>query len=152
MEWKAKDIDVYLKEKEYIDTAVVPVVPVSLGQQMKQTVEKGEFIHLLSLHLERQFKGRMLFFPPLTYFTDISDSLKAEMLLEWGKKIKKNDFKFVFFLTSDPEWRNMREVELSNLLFVPSVPLEHLDEQYKQTIMEDQVKQLMKDIIKGWQA
>lgn len=152
MEWKAKDINIYQEEKEYIDTAVVPLVPVALGGKMKQTVEKGEFIQLLSLHLERQFKGRMLFFPAFTYLSDTDDSHQAENLKQWEETIKNNGFKYLFYLTSDPLWRNIGNIAADSLLFVPSVPLEHMDEQYKQSIMEDQVKQLMKEIVQGWQS
>lgn len=151
MQWKAKDIDVYLEEKEYIDTAVVPLVPIGLGQSMKPTVEKGEFIQLLSLHLERQFKGRMLL-PPYTYLSDEDESKKAGGLLKWKETIKESGFKYVFFLTSDPVWRNMEQFAPESLLFIPSIPLQDMDEQYKQSIMEDQVKQLMKGIVNGWQA
>ncbi|WP_313427699.1 YpiF family protein [Siminovitchia terrae] len=152
MQWKSKDIEVYLEEKEYIDTAVVPLIPISLGRSMKQTVEQGEFIQLLSLHLERQFKGRMLFLPAYTYLSDNGESKKFGDLLEWEKMIKESGFKYVFFLTSDPIWRNMEGFASESLLFIPSIPLNNMDDQYKQSIMEDQVKQLMKEIVKGWQA
>lgn len=152
MEWKAKDIDVYLEEREYIDTAVVPLVPIELGENMKQIVEKGEFVHLLSLHLERQFKGRMLFLPSFTYLRAEGDQEKESRLLQWEKKVKENGFKYVFFLTSDPAWRHIESIASESLLFIPSIPLEHMDEQYKQSIMEDQVKQLMKRIVDGWQT
>ncbi|GIN21060.1 YpiF family protein [Siminovitchia fordii] len=152
MLWKAKDIDVYLEEKEYIDTAVIPLIPISLGRNMKQTVEKGEFVQLLSLHLERQFKGRMLFLPAYTYLSDEDEFKKTSNLLEWEKTIKKSGFKYVFFLTSDPVWRNLEQFASESLLFIPSIPLHDMDEQYKQSIMEDQVKQLMKGIVNGWQA
>ncbi|VEF47978.1 Protein of uncharacterised function (DUF2487) [Bacillus freudenreichii] len=151
MEWKAKDIEVYLQEKEYIDTVVVPLVPIALGHNMKQIVEKGEFIQLLSLHLERQFKGRMLFLPAFTYLSDSEDSQKAERLQEWEEKIKENGVRYTFYLTSDPSWREMEHFAQESLLFVPSIPLDHMDDQFKQSIMEDQVKELMKGIVKGWQ-
>lgn len=152
MEWKAKDIEVYLQEKDYIDTAVVPLVPITLGDNMKQIVEKGEFIQLLSLHLERQFKGRMLFLPAFTYLSDSEESERTQRLQKWEQKIKENGFKYTFFLTSDPSWRNMDQFAKESLIFIPSIPLEHMDNQYKQTIMDDQVKELMKGIVKGWQA
>ncbi|MBD8006364.1 YpiF family protein [Bacillus norwichensis] len=152
MQWKTNDIEVYLEEKEYIDTAVVPLIPISLGRSIKQSVEQGEFIQLLSLHLERQFKGRMLFLPACTYLSDHEESKKFGDLLEWEKMIKDSGFKFVFFLTSDQIWRSMEQLAPESLLFIPSIPLNNMDDQYKQSIMEDQVKQLMKEIVKGWQS
>ncbi|MFD1707140.1 YpiF family protein [Siminovitchia sediminis] len=149
MQWKAEDIEVYLQEKEYIDTVVIPLIPLAFGPDIKQTVEKGEFAHLLSLQLERQFKGRMLFIPNFTYL--MGDEEASLRLQEWERKLRDSGFTYVFFLTSDPAWREVKEIDPKTLLFVPSVPLEHMDNQYKQSIMEDQVKQLMKEIVKGWQ-
>jgi len=31
MNWNGKDVELYLKEKQFIDTAIVPLIPVSLG-------------------------------------------------------------------------------------------------------------------------
>lgn len=152
MEWKAKDIEVYLKEKSYIDTAIVPLMPITFGSQMKQTVEKGEFIQLLSLQLERQFKGRMLVLPPFTYLIDLGDSEKVPLINKWVEQMKEHEMKHVFLLTADEIWRNLSEQLSASLLFAASVPLEHLDEQYKQSIMENQVKQLMNEIVQGWQG
>lgn len=152
MEWKAKDIEIYLKEKSYIDTAVVPLMPITFGSHMKQIVEKGEFIQLLSLHLERQFKGRMLILPPFTYLNDLADGDKVPLINQWAKQMKENEMKYIFLLTSDESWRNLADQLSATLLFAASVPLAHLDEKYQQSIMENQVKQLMNEIVQGWQG
>lgn len=152
MEWKGKDIEVYLKEKSYIDTAIVPLIPVTFGSHMKQIVEKGEFAQLLSLHLERQFKGRMLIVPPFTYLHDLANSEKVPLINKWVKQMKEHEMKYIFLLTSDESWRNLAEELSASLLFAASVPLEHLDGQYKQSIIENQVTQLMNEIVQGWQG
>ncbi|MBM7713625.1 YpiF family protein [Siminovitchia sp. FSL H7-0308] len=152
MEWKAKDIEVYLKEKSYIDTVIVPLIPISFGSHMKQIAEKGEFTHLLSQHLERQFKGRALALPPFTYLSEMADNEKVSSIQKWVEHMKEHEVKYVFLLTSDESWRSMAEQLSASLLFAASVPLEHLDEQYKHSIMETQVKQLMNEIVQGWQG
>jgi len=43
-EWKANEMDTYLQAKEYVDTAIIPLVPISCGDRMKSTVVMGEFI------------------------------------------------------------------------------------------------------------
>lgn len=147
MEWKAKDIDVFIKEKDYIDTAVVPLIPVTGGTAMKQAAEKAEFTQLLSLYLERQFKGRMLLFPPCSYFLGENPDSNLDLLNKWEANLKEAGFQYIFFLTSDKDWEGMS----SSVLFVPSVPFEHMEEQYKQSIMEEQLKKLMIEIAKNWQ-
>jgi hypothetical protein len=152
MEWKAKDIEVYLKEKSYIDTAVVPLVPVSFGPGMKQTAEKGEFVQLLSLHLERQFKGRMLVLPPFAYLSCLPDREKVSLLNGWVKHMREHEVKYVFLLTADDSWRNLAGDFSAVLLYAAAIPLEHMDETYKLSVMENQVKQMMNEIVRGWQS
>jgi hypothetical protein len=151
MKWNGKDIDLYLKEKQFIDTAVVPLLPIAIGSEMKQAASQGEFIELLSLHLERQFKGRLLLFPAFTYLNTLEDHQKMDMLQNWEVKLKESGFSHIFYLTSDISWREQDKTE-GKLIWIPSVPLEHMEEQYKHSILEDQVKQLINIIVQQWQT
>ncbi|MCP3738742.1 YpiF family protein [Rossellomorea sp. BNER] len=151
MNWNAKDIEMYLKEKQYIDTAVVPLLPVDFDDGMKRAAAQGEFITLLTSHLEHQFKGRILLYPPFTYLKENSGSSDAERLLNWTNRIKENETKYVFYLTSDSDWKKQGDTIEDSLIWIPSIPLENLDEQYKHSIMEDQVKQLLNVIVQKWQ-
>ncbi|WP_433742831.1 YpiF family protein [Falsibacillus pallidus] len=153
MNWNAKDVEVYLKEKKFVDTAVVPLIPISFGDDMKQAANQGEFIELLSLHLERQFKGRMMFMPAFSYLRDEKGNPKGRLgdLIDLESSLKESGFTYVFHLTSDPAW-NTHEKDLNGaVVWLPSVPLEHMDEPYKHSIMEDQVNQLLKVIVQKWQ-
>ncbi|MDI5789381.1 DUF2487 family protein [Bacillus licheniformis] len=53
MKWNTHDADVYLNAKEYIDTAVIPLISVDLGDQFKSAVSKGN----LRLYLQKNSKG-----------------------------------------------------------------------------------------------
>ncbi|OJH18671.1 hypothetical protein BLX88_10700 [Bacillus obstructivus] len=151
MKWNGNDIETYLKEKQFIDTAVVPLLPIAIGSEMKQAASQGEFIELLSLHLERQFKGRLLLFPAFTYLNTLEDHKKMDMLQNWEVKLKESGFSHIFYLTSDISWREQDKTE-GKLIWIPSVPLEHMEEQYKHSILEDQVKQLINIIVQQWQT
>lgn len=151
MKWNGNDIETYLKEKQFIDTAVVPLLPIAIGSEMKQAASQGEFIELLSLHLERQFKGRLLLFPAFTYLNTLEDHQKMDMLQNWEVKLKESGFSHIFYLTSDISWREQDNTE-GKLIWIPSVPLEHMEEQYKHSILEDQVKQLINIIVQQWQT
>lgn len=149
MNWNAKDIQIYLEEKDYIDTVVIPLLPITFGANMKHSAEKGEFIQLLSIYFERQFKGRMLVLPPYTYLegpVGENGELKT-----WVEKAKQIGFSHVFLLTSDKYWKESEEDWGGTLFHIPSVPLEHMDDQYKHSIMESQLKLLMDDVIQAWQ-
>ncbi|MCA1063174.1 YpiF family protein [Rossellomorea sp. AcN35-11] len=151
MKWNVKDIGVFETEKEYIDTAVIPIIPVDFHKNMKASAAQSEFITLLTFHLERQFKGRMIMTPPFTYVMASPREEEAARLNRWAGELSDSGVKHTFFLTSDSEWKRAEEELHDRLIWVPSIPLEHLDEQYKHSIMEDQVKQLLNVIVQKWQ-
>jgi hypothetical protein len=150
MNWNVKDIEIFETEKEYIDTAVIPMIPIDFIKEIKSSAAQTEFISLLTFHLERQFKGRMIITPPFTYMMGRTEG-SVEEVQEWEARMKESGVKHVFFLTSDSDWKKSEQAFNDQLIWIPSIPLEHLDEQYKHSIMEDQVKQLLNVIVQKWQ-
>ncbi|MCR2820231.1 YpiF family protein [Lederbergia panacisoli] len=150
LNWSAKDITLFNAEREYIDTAVIPLMPVALDDGIKRAAEQGEFIQLLSIHLERQFKGRILVLPPFTYLKGPDN--KGDELVDWSNKAKEAGFSHVFYLTSDPKWKSLNKDFPGTLIYIPSIPLENMDEHYKHSVMDNQLKTLIEDIIKAWQT
>ncbi|MFP7297850.1 YpiF family protein [Neobacillus niacini] len=150
MKWVSKDIETYLTAKEYVDTAVVPLYCVSFGNDMKQSASSAEFITLLTSYLERQFTGRLLLLPPFTY---LKNERPEETFLEvkkWEENIVKNEFKHIFYITSESDWK-LYEKDLSgSLIWIPSLPLEHLNDQQKISMIESQVKQLLSLFTQKW--
>lgn len=63
MRWRMTDAKDYLQAKDYIDTAVIPLINIKVGDHFKMAAEKGEFTQLLSEELERQLKGRVYLLP-----------------------------------------------------------------------------------------
>lgn len=151
MNWNVKDIEVFEAEKAYIDTAVIPVIPVDFGKDIRVSAAQSEFINLLTLHLERQFKGRMMMTPSFTYRMSSLMESEISRLSQWAEELSNSGVKHIFFLTSDSGWKKVEDQLGDRLIWVPSIPLENLDEQYKHSIMEDQVKQLLNVIVQKWQ-
>jgi Protein of unknown function (DUF2487) len=150
MKWIPQDIDLYLQAKEYVDTAVLPLLPVSFDADMKQSASMTEFITLLSIQLERQFKGRLLLLPGFSYLKSMKEDKLVENLKVWETEILQKGFQYVFYITSDSQWKS-REHDLNgSLIWLPSLPLESMDKQYKTSILEDQVKQLLSVFIQKW--
>ncbi|MCJ7839466.1 YpiF family protein [Lederbergia sp. NSJ-179] len=148
MKWNVKDIELFMSEKEYVDTALIPLVSVQFDTHMKRAAEQGEFIQLLSMHLERQFKGRMVLLPSFAYVQEPEEEL--DLLMKWKQNAKAGGFTNVFFLTADKRWNTLVEESMASLFYVPSIPLEHLEEKYKHAAMEDQLKTLIPKMIKNW--
>ncbi|WP_394137246.1 YpiF family protein [Cytobacillus oceanisediminis] len=151
MKWISQDIDMFLKEKQYVDTAVLPLLPVSFGDDIKKSVAMTEFISLLSVQLERQFRGRLIMLPGYAYIKSVSEDKLVSSLGEWEAELKSQGFKHIFHLTSDSMWNALEDRLEGGLIWLPSLPLEHMEENYKNSILEDQVKQLLTLFVQKWQ-
>lgn len=150
MKWVSKDIETYLTAKEYVDTAVIPLYTVSFGNDLKQSASSAEFITLLTNYLERQFTGRLLLVPPFTYLKNDNPEDIIQQLKKWEDNIEKNEFKHIFYITSESDWK-MYENQLSgSLIWLPALPLEHLSDSQKVSMIESQVKQLLGLFTQKW--
>ena len=80
MKWTVKDLDMYIQSKEYVDTVLIPLVPITFGGQMKRTGSMNELITILSLEIEKQMKGRILLLPTFHYLSDEMDNRAIKSL------------------------------------------------------------------------
>jgi len=151
MKWMTQDIEMYKKSKEFVDTAVMLLLPVSFEDDMKQSASMSEFISLLSFQLERQFKGRIMMLPSHSYLKSLTDVKLVNDVKEWEGKLFTEGFTHIFHLTSDSFWKQYEDKLEGNLIWLPSLPLEHLDESNRNSILEDQVKQLVYLFLQKWQ-
>ncbi len=148
LKWVLEDVDVYNQSKEYVDTAVIPLIPLSVQSDFKSVVSKGEFITHITSELERQLKGRVYLFPPFTYLKNTKNVF--EILLEWKTEIQR-EFKHVFFLTSDEMLKENKPQSLSNnLIWLGAVPIEHMDDNLKRKLLQDQVEQILNILLQSW--
>ncbi|WP_318617348.1 DUF2487 family protein [Sporosarcina sp. YIM B06819] len=146
MNWTAKDMDTYLQQKDYIDTLIVPLLKVetALGA-MKNSTSSSEFLMHLATFIETQFKGRMMLMPPFAYTQSMDLQAMAETL---SRDISSASFKHVFFLTTDSAWTS---IEMGGeIIWFPSIPLESMDPQLRQTIIEDQLRQVLPRFMEKW--
>ncbi|OLN23517.1 hypothetical protein BTO30_04490 [Domibacillus antri] len=149
MNWNGKDTALFLQQKEYIDTAIVPVVPADFSPAMTQAAEQYEFIQLLVTFLEKQFKGRLLVTPPYAYLPDRDE--KVNDAAEWAERLKAAGFKHIFFFTSGSAWRQEEEKTGASVIWVPSVPLGDMEDTVKYSLIENQAKQIVNIIVQKWQ-
>lgn len=150
MKWTSQDIEKYLQAKEYIDTAVLPLIPISFGEDMQQTALMSEFTFLLSSLLERQYTGRILLLPSFTYIKTKNSQTLVNDLQTFTLNIRDQLFKHIFLLTSDSDWK-MHEAQLADdLIWIPALPIESLDYPQKIAMMESQVKQILALFTQRW--
>lgn len=146
MNWTAADMDTYLHQKEYIDTLMVPLLKLETNpESMKSSSSSTEFLMHVSTFIETQFKGRMMLTPPFSY----TQSLDLETMSETLKKdFALSDFKHIFYLTTDAKWMSSNIAE--ETIWLPSIPLESMDKQLRQKIVEDQLRQVLPRLTKKW--
>ncbi|MFF2449961.1 YpiF family protein [Neobacillus sp. NPDC058068] len=152
MKWIPQDIETYLNAKEYVDTAIIPIYSISFEGEMKQSASASEFISLLTNQIERQFTGRLLLFPPFTYLKNENSEKVLNDLLTWEENIIKGDFKHIYYITSDIEWKAHEEKLGGSLIWLPSLLLEQMSESQKVEMINSQVKQLLSLFTQKWQG
>jgi len=146
MNWEAKSMDTIIEQKEYIDTALIPLILIEgTPEGMKQSASAAEFLMNLTPFIEKQFKGRIVQFPPFSYTTE---SDKERLSSEWKSELEKMNFKHYIFLTTDRTWSE--NGRLPEAVHIPSIPLEHMDKQVKQSVLQDQLRQLIPLLSKRW--
>lgn len=146
MIWEANSIDTIREQKEYIDTALIPLIMIEGSPEgMKHSASSTEFLMNLTPFIEKQFKGRIVQFPPFSY-TPNSD--KQRLVSEWKSELEKMEFKHYIFLTTDRSWTDSGV--LSEAIYVSSIPLENMDKQVKQTVLQDQLRQLIPLLSNRW--
>ncbi|MBM7840172.1 hypothetical protein JOC54_003452 [Alkalihalobacillus xiaoxiensis] len=152
MRFKTADIDTYLQSKDYVDTAVIPLVESTWAADAKTVAQAVEFTQALTDEMERQFKGRIMQFPLFGYAKSENREQVVERLMLWQKDLKENGFKHIFLVTADANWKQL-ENELSHmtLLFVPALPLEYIEQKNRKKVMDGQLQQLLPIITAVWQ-
>lgn len=151
MKWQLKDINMYLQSKEYVDTAIIPLVPVTWHDQMLTDVSAGEFTNILSAELENQLKGRIVLLPPFTYLKSEVMAGREERITNWLDLLKADGIEHIHLLTSDVDWKTAQVSFSDQIIWMPAIPLGDMDENHKLSVLEDQVKQLLQIVTNKWQ-
>ncbi|RIO10752.1 DUF2487 family protein [Mammaliicoccus sciuri] len=126
---------------EYIDTAIIPVSNINMNHQLLTSCDQNETVQLVGMLAEKQFKGRLLLTP--TFFTSGN---QYDHVVSFIQSLKEYGLNNIIILSSD-------QVELNvdhELYKVNTIPMGDLDDDMKRTLIEDEVKQFMKFIIRTW--
>lgn len=146
MYFNANDVTSFMAQKEFIDTAIVPLVAIDLtSEKIKQSGAEADFLLSLTSFVEQQFKGRLLLLPPFSYSTILKNE---ELPQQLESQLHNAGFKHVFFITCDHFWTNIGDVV--NVIWLPAIPLESMDKGVKNSILEDQLRQVIPTLSTKW--
>ena len=148
MKWTVKDVDMYQQAKEYIDTVCVPLVPITFGDQMKRLTSSSEWISILSMEIEKKFKGRIFLTPAFYYFD--GDKKKIDSLQNWVMELKQAKFKYIYFLSSDYSWEKEEKNLTGSVLCIPEFSVEQLEVEQAHEVIKQQSQIIIDIFIDKW--
>lgn len=144
--FNAKDVEQFQAQKQFIDTAVVPLLNMGLEPQtIRHSSSQAEFLMSLTSFIEQQFRGRLMLIPPITYLEQTKQQVN---LAVWKEALENVGFKHIFFATCDHGWTSMQDDY--NIIWLPAIPLESMDASMKQKILEDQLKLVIPNLTAEW--
>ena len=150
LKWIVKDVEQFEQAREYVDTGVIPLLSISAAKEMKTVVEQGEFIELLSMELEREYKGRVLLLPAFTYLVESQKNEKGR-LQEWTNHLQKQGFKHIAYVTSDFAWKEGGTALQGHLFWLPALSLEEFSDQAKREVVHAHIKNIMELLTEKWE-
>lgn len=146
MFFNVKDIEQFQAQKQFIDTAIVPLLWLEFtDERSKQSSSSTEYLMALTAFIEQQFKGRLILTPPFSYIKALKEHINIHSIEE---ELLQAGVKHVFFVTCDHDWTTYQEE--MNIIWLPAIPLESMDKAVKQRILEDQLKQVIPVLTQAW--
>lgn len=150
MRWNEQDAKTFNKAKDYVDTALIPLIPLEGGKQLEDVVKMGEFTNYLTDFLERQYTGRVFLLPPFTYLREESAAEKYERLKNWTAYFEKEGFKHFMFVTADMKWREIDAKAIGELIWVPAFSMKDMDSSKKMHSIAQQAEQIIPIMTEKW--
>lgn len=149
MKWIVADAKQYEQAREYVDTAVIPLLSISLIEKMQNVVMEGEFLTVLTNELEREYKGRVLLLPAFTY-VEIAKENERKRLQEWTSYLREQGLKHVIYVTSDSNWKTVEEEFSGHLFYSPVFPIVQLSDQAKREVIQTQMEPITELLTEKW--
>jgi len=152
VKWTSEDLEKYVQAKEYIDTAIIPVLGFQMNQEkeMAKDAIQREILSIYSNEIEKELSGRVLLTPQYNYIK--SKDLKDEIarLNNWIEYIQEQPFTSVFLLTFDNQWKKCERDINGELLWFPSVQTANIKSEETIQMIRSQVEQISELIRSYW--
>lgn len=152
MKWNKPSIQQYVEAKEYIDTLLIPLVPLQLipDNELEKNAFQREFLGILTHEIEKDLAGRIMLLPDYVYLKKSDYTKESERLNEWIREATKQPFKHSFFMTLDSSWKKHEQVLEGMLLWLPGMHSGDLRSGEVHTMIRDQVEQISELIRSYW--
>lgn len=150
MKWNTKDIKVYQQQKQYVDTVLIPVLPLAVQKDLIRSVTQSEYIVAITDELERIYQGRLVVSLPFTYQSTHTYDQLVTQLNGWIDEWKKDGIKHIILLTSDSEWRAYDTDVNGVLIWLAAVSLSTMPTKERLDICSQIAQDLSSIFVKEW--
>lgn len=145
MRFKPSDVQRTRSEQAYIDTLIVPLLPVGFDEAMHAYAECADMTLTVASEVERQLSGRALLVPAVTYI----DAPSIEQLEGWRQAAASGQFRFITFITADLRWK---ETAAEEIIYVPRLALETMSRDQQGQMVGNFVGQVLEQLGNRWTA
>lgn len=152
MKWTAHDLRRYAEAKEYIDTLLIPFVPIHFSDDqtfIKNAFER-EILTILLHQLEKELSGRTLLLPEYNYLHEAKKEDEIERIKTWISQFQKQPFEHIFYFTYDVTWKKYEQSLEGALIWLPSQPEKDLHSEEIASYINHQIKQVSELIRTFW--
>lgn len=152
VKWTKDDLLKYVQAKEYIDTAIVPLIGFQMDaeKKMENDAIQREVLSIYANEIEKELSGRLLLIPNYNYIKSEDLSDEVTRLNNWIGHIKEQPFSNVFLLTFDNQWKKKEKALEGELLWFPSLENDNLKSEETVRTIRNQVKQISELIRTYW--
>ncbi|HLR74844.1 MAG TPA: DUF2487 family protein [Virgibacillus sp.] len=152
MKWNKSSIQQYVEAKEYIDTLLIPLIPLQLtpDKDLEKNAFQRELLGILAHEIEKDLAGRMMLIPDYVYLKESDKTQEKDRLNQWVNGATKQPFKHIFFITFDSLWKKHEQSLDGTLLWLPGMQSGDLRSGEMHTIIRDQVEQISELIRSYW--
>ena len=145
MNYNLKDVEQFLQQRQFIDTAIVPLLPVDFSTEgALRFSSDAEFLMSLVTYIEKQFRGRIFMAPPFPYFQN-KDKID---IIDIKGNLKEQGFQHVLFVTTDLSW-DIKKLG-NEILLLPAIPVQSMDQDVKSRIFQDQLNYVLPKLTSLW--
>ena len=148
MKYQSIDTELFINSREYIDTVIIPLNPVTFDDGFGQTVSSYEFMTLLTYELEKELKGRLFLAQSLPYIKSSTVEEKLQLLSIWLDYYKGEGFTHIQFLTTDSKWTTIGQGE--HVVWIPAIPIDKMPPEAVKSVISEQTKQLAGILTESW--
>ncbi|GAA0458961.1 DUF2487 family protein [Alkalibacillus silvisoli] len=152
MKWMHQDVQSYTQAKEYIDSAVMPLIPFSFSDddELTKLSFQHEVMQIYMTQIEKQLKGRVFLLPVYNYLKQNTLTDEYERLASVVGQIQEQPFKYVFLFTFDKKWRKYSSELDAELIWLPAPQQSDLNQVETQQLVQSQVAEIEELIKEQW--